>query len=191
MKYLNHAIIAIACTLAGCSDKTGAEDNLGPSPVVTTPDTTDAASPASRGNASVVAADQLKIFVSDPRVRNWDGIGLRQSGMLVSNGTNGYLMFGPKIPFRAGKYRANIFGDRLAIAQGNSITFDATSDAGKQVLGKLELDESATSTAGQPLASFEFELPVDVQDLEIRAFVTSGSTLSIRNYEVVPVEAAR
>ena len=135
-------------------------------------------------SGSIIRDTELKMFVSDAKVQNWPGIGLRKGNNLLSNGTNGYLMFGPKVPFKAGDYTVTINGDQLNIAADNSIILDATSNGGKNILGSLTLDDKASLTKGQPLATFDFSVPEDIKDLEIRVFTTSGSTIGISDYEV-------
>ena len=138
-------------------------------------------------NPSIVESNRLVMHASDPRVQNWEGIGTRDGGRLISNATNGYLMFGPKLPFEAGKYRVSIYGDNLEIAADNSLVFDVTSNEGKQVHAKLGLDDKVGFTPTEPMASFEFELPAPVDDLEVRAYVTSGTAVTLTRYEVIPV----
>lgn len=138
-------------------------------------------------NPSIVESNRLVMYASDPRVQNWEGIGTRDGGRLISNATNGYLMFGPKLPFDAGKYRVSIYGDSLEIATENSLVFDVTSNEGKQVHAKLGLDDKVGFTPTEPMASFEFELPAPVDDLEVRAYVTSGTAVTLTRYEVTPV----
>lgn len=135
---------------------------------------------------SKVATNHLDMYVADGRVQNWQGIGSRNGDKLTSNATNGYLMFGPKVSFDAGKYKVTVHGEDLHIAAGNSITFDAVSDEGKQVHAKHVLDAATGTEAGMPLAEFTFSLPEAVSDLEIRAYVTSGSQVALTRYEVAP-----
>jgi len=143
--------------------------------------------PASAASAAPVS--ELSMRASDANIQNWPGIGSKEGGVLKSNATNGYLMFGPKLAFNAGTYQVTVQGNALKVAPENAVTFDVTSNAGKTVHAKSVIDASTpTWTAGTPLVAFEFTLPAPVTDLEVRAFVSSGSEVEISGYDIKPVQ---
>lgn len=182
------AVCALTVALAACKQEA-------PSPASTAAPAPEAPAievgqgPQAVADASLVTGTELTMYASDARVQNWQGIGTREPNRLVSNATNGYLMFGPKVPFEAGKYRVTVFGDVLDIAPGNKIVLDVTGNGGQDVFGKTELDDTAKLNEAGEVASWDFELAAPVQDFEVRAFVTSGSTVAITRYEVKPVAA--
>lgn len=143
--------------------------------------------PVAVDSRSQVTTDHLDMYVADGRVQTWEGVGTRSGDKLTSSATDGFLMFGPKVPFAAGEYKVIVHGEGLAIAPENSITFDVTSNAGEQIHAKQTLDASASVQTGQPLAEFTFSLPEAVTDLEVRAFVTSGSQVTLTRFEVTRV----
>ena len=185
--------VLAACTLtlalAACQQEAPQPAATAPAPE--TPEITvgEGQGPQPVAEGSVVTGNELAMVASDPRVQNWDGIGTREAGRLVSNATNGYLMFGPKVPFEAGKYRVTVFGDVLTIAEGNKIVFDVTCNGVQQVFGKTELDQTAKLGENGELASWDVDVTAPVTDIEVRAFVTSGATVAITRYEVKPAAA--
>lgn len=179
--------LAALSALSACDDKT--------QPATASEQQTPTAS-AEPGLTSVtidsrsdVSTNSLDMYVTDPRVQNWEGIGTRSGSHLTSNGTNGFLMFGPKVPFDAGDYQVTIYGEGLKITGDDSITFDITSDEGKEVYAVQVLDKNTVVSAGAPLTTFTFALPQPVNDLEVRAYVTSGSEVTITRYEVIPTSS--
>lgn len=138
-------------------------------------------------NPSIVEPNRLMMYVSDPRVQTWDGIGSLEGDRLVSKAANGHLMFGPKLPFEAGRYRVTIYGDRLQIMADNSVLFDVASNAGKEIHAEFDLDDKFNFVPTEPMATFEFELAAPVDDLEVRAYVTSGAAVTLTRYEVTPI----
>lgn len=138
---------------------------------------------------SAAPVSELSLQASDASIQNWPGIGSKEGGVLKSNATNGYLMFGPKVAFNPGTYQVTVQGNALKVAPENAVTFDVTSNAGKTVYTKKVIDASTPAwTAGAPLTTFEFTLPTPVTDLEIRAFVSSGSEVEISGYDIKPVQ---
>jgi len=175
--------LALALVLLGACSKQ--PDDMPPEKMpgeqAPAPETPTAATPTAE-----ISSTSLKITTADPRVKNWDGVGELKDGKLTSNATSGYLMFGPKVPFDAGKYMVTIKGHVASIGDGNHIKFDATSQSGKQVHGLTRL-ESLSNIKDDIIANFEIDIQEPIQDLEIRAFVTSGVSISISAYEVTPI----
>jgi hypothetical protein len=185
------AILLALSTLTACGDKEAQTPPETAAVEQSTPEspTAPVLTPVAADSRSQVTPTHLDLYVADSRVANWEGIGTRNGDRLTSNATNGYLMFGPKVPFDAGNYEVTIHGEGLKIGPGNSITFDITSDEGKQVHAKQVLDDTTTVQPGAPLATFTFSLAEPVTDLEVRAYVTSGSEVTISRYEVNPVQS--
>ena len=180
------AIAVAVGLLAGC-DRQPPQTNTEP-PVK--PETQSPAAPPTPPRAndprSQVTANRIDMYVADGRVQNWEGIGTRDGDRLATNATNGFLMFGPKVPFDAGSYKVALYGENLKIAADDSIKFDVTSNEGKQVYATHTLDQTASVQSGAALAEFTFVLPEAVTDLEVRAYVTSGSQVTLTRYEVTP-----
>ena len=76
------------------------------------------------------AAESLSMMASNPKVGNWKGVGTKQDGMLVTNGTAGYLMFGPYANLKAGTYNVEVKGAIRSIGTGQKVVFDAVSNKG-------------------------------------------------------------
>jgi hypothetical protein len=181
--------LVVAATLSACSEGTQTGSTPAEQPAATqTPATAEPITPVV-DSRSQIGSNQLDMYMSDARIQNWQGIGTRDGNRLISNATNGFLMFGPKVPFDAGSYQVTIYGERVKIGKDNSITFDVTSNEGKQVYAKKVLDQTASVAPDAPLATFTFSLPEPVTDLEVRAYVTSGSEVTITRYEVKPASS--
>ena len=186
-------VVLLSTTLLGCTQ--GNQNSASADPAATdseTPrpadglSTTQTPAPAA---ATAAPVSELSALASDASIMNWPGIGSKEGGVLKSNATNGYLMFGPKVAFNAGTYQVTVQGNALKVAPENAVTFDVTSNAGETVHAKSVIDASTPAwTAGTPLTTFEFTLPAPVTDLEVRAFVSSGSEIEISGYDIKPVQ---
>lgn len=109
-----------------------------------------------------------------------------EGNSLVTTGVPGFVMFGPYVPLAAGTYHVTVNGNIQSIQQDSSIKFDVVSSAG----GKAHGEQTITSSepANGQIASFDFTLPEDVVDLELRAQVGPGVQMGIDSYRVAKAE---
>lgn len=142
-----------------------------------TPDSPSAESPA----------HEIRMQVESPDVLSEPTAGALDGDRLVSNGGEGYLMFGPYASISAGNYHLTVQGDLSQVPSGSPVRFDVVSSKGTLTHGSTEVSE----TTGGMLASFPVAIDQDVSDLEVRAWVPSGTVLHIRSYELLQADAAR
>lgn len=109
-------------------------------------------------------------------------------GRIMSTGKAGFMMFGPYVPWSAGRFRATIFGSVVA-DDGELGRIDVAHSAGQSLVASRPITaEQAEALGNGALAVIDFALEVPVSDLEVRAFVAERTALSISGYEIVPVD---
>ncbi|MCD9098587.1 hypothetical protein LU699_11965 [Luteimonas fraxinea] len=126
---------------------------------------------------------ESKDVLSEPKAGALDG------DRLVSNGGEGYLMFGPYASLSAGSYVLTVHGDITQLTPGSAAKFDVVSSKGTLTHGSMEVSET-TGTDGT-LTSFPVTVDQNVSDLEIRAWVPAGAELQVRSYELLQATATR
>jgi hypothetical protein len=109
-----------------------------------------------------------------------------EGNALVSTGAPGYVMFGPYLPFVAGKYRVTVRGSIPNLTNGAQVRFDAVSAGASSVHGE-QIVTTAVPAAGT-IAQFDVTIPEGVMDLELRAETTGGAEVRIESYEVVKAD---
>lgn len=109
-------------------------------------------------------------------------VGVIEAGELHSASRRGYLLYGPYIRMRKGKYQLTINGK---LSHG-SLTVDVVSDKGKTFHFEMKIAAGASDT-GQLLQE-EVELLEDVTDLEVRVFVERTDEVTIAGYDLEPIK---
>lgn len=118
--------------------------------------------------------------------------GLHFGPSLKANGVGGLLSFGPHWRLSAGNYEVQIFG-AVEEPTRESVLFEVVSAHGKQMHAELRvmLPKDAESAM---ILRMRFNLAREVEDLELRCFVESGSSLRLDRVlitpETVPVTTA-
>ena len=99
---------------------------------------------------------------------------------IISDGSAGFLLYGPYVPMTAGSYRLQVRGEVLEPG-AKPARIDV-------VNGEMTLAEgwvSATSRGFGQLVFVDFDVPADgVQALEVRAEVASGAKVRIKDYTI-------
>jgi hypothetical protein len=104
-------------------------------------------------------------------------VGKFEDGALSTTGHEGYLLFGPYEPLKAGTYELNILG----IAPQAEETFvDIASGRGKVLHAKHDI----ASGSGPVLLQETVEIDEDVTDVEVRLYVTADTEMAIEAYEL-------
>lgn len=166
--------VLLVTALAACSGKGGAGDEVASG--ATSGVTSSAAAPA----ANPVLADHLSIHVGDEALHTMEGVGVINGQELVSTGKDGFLAFGPYAAIKAGTYVAKFQGEVKSLPEGAKVLLDADVNKGAQVLGQREV------TSVGPLGEYEFTLPADATDLEVRVSVVGKAEVTLTGYEVAP-----
>lgn len=108
--------------------------------------------------------------------------GVRSGSSILSNGTEGFLLYGPYQPLEKGKYSVRLRYDATYLS-GNE-WLDITCDAG---VNKLHHHEMVSSLVDDSSLSFLIENDHYVSDLEIRVFVDATTQISIYLIEITPI----
>lgn len=167
----NLVAMALAASLAACGGKQEAAEPMPPTaeaPVVESKPT-DAL-------AVINPVDSLSRRLADDGYATQSG--KLSDGLLTNDGKDGYLLFGPYAPFKAGIYTVSIKGALLDLPAGGKVRLDVASHKGKEIHGGVDV-----STLGE-LPAFEFTLPESVADLEVRVRTTGNAKVSIESYQV-------
>ena len=101
------------------------------------------------------------------------------NGELVTTGKAGALFFGPYIRWPAGKYKLVVKGQG---PDGAGAWIDVTAQKGSKRFVKVDLKPGASS--GGTIASTEFSLDEQVEDLEVRMWVEAATRASVTSYEI-------
>jgi glycosyltransferase involved in cell wall biosynthesis len=123
-----------------------------------------------------------RFWGSDKRLHTQVGKRLWQS--IVSDGTAGFLTYGPYIALAPGSYEVIVRGER-GLARNIAATIDVAVEKGENHLCKGILRDEVEGT--DLLAAMQFTLHKHCTDLEVRIWVDEGSTLSISRLEIAPL----
>jgi glycosyltransferase involved in cell wall biosynthesis len=123
-----------------------------------------------------------RFWGSDKRLHTQVGKRLWQS--IVSEGTAGFLIYGPYLALAPGSYEVIVRGER-GLARNIAATIDVAVEKGESHLCKGVLRNEVEGT--DLLAAMQFTLHKHCTDLEVRIWVDEGSTLSISRLEIAPL----
>lgn len=107
--------------------------------------------------------------------------GARVGPWRESQGQEGFLVYGPYLPLRAGLYRLSVMGESAKVVHGD---VDVISDAGRVRHGKFPLEAGH----GFLLREVTVALPQDVVDLQVRVWVSEHDVVRLSGYALTPVE---
>lgn len=106
-------------------------------------------------------------------------VGVLEANALVSTGQAGFLLYGPYVAMKAGKYRLEVSGQ----AQGPSSGYvDVVSQKGTKKHAQFSF-----SPADRSLVQGQVVLKEPVEDLEVRVYVGNGDKVRVEGYELVPL----
>ena len=110
--------------------------------------------------------------------------GIFEDLAMFTDGKAGHLQFGPYAALEAGTYRLTLFGEAQNARLG---FFDVVSSKGSMVHLRQSIDSFETGQNGQ-LVTAIVDLKADVEDLEVRVYVTAGDVLQLTGYELIRVQ---
>ncbi|MBC7656610.1 MAG: glycosyltransferase, partial [Frankiaceae bacterium] len=125
-------------------------------------------------------SDRYVFPATDPRLSRQ--VGLLRHQRLLSDQRSGFLVYGPYASFAAGNYRLLVMGEWLS-TDGPDIWLDVVTGQGNHRLAHHDVAPGQRHAAGV-LLQFEFRLLADVQDLEIRLWVSAETRVAVAGFEV-------
>lgn len=181
MKKQGYAItgLMMVLLLAACNrqDQAGLEpmpENQGNQPAATSV----AVPPKTAVAPATAFADHLSRSVMTDKY--FTQVGTLVDGALVNDGSkDGYLLFGPYAPLRAGTYNLLIVGNIDSLPDGSKVNLDVASEKGKVVHGGQEVTQSGA------FPSFDVVVAKDSTDLEVRIRVPQHAKVSVKAYQLV------
>ncbi|MBS3984057.1 MAG: glycosyltransferase [Selenomonadales bacterium] len=107
--------------------------------------------------------------------------GRRSAIGVHSQGTEGWLLYGPYVAVPAGDYELLLYGHAQTLGDA---WVDVCANRGETVLAKVPLQSHGVSgEQGAELVRFMFSIERDLQDLEIRVWATEESILTVTRVE--------
>jgi hypothetical protein len=92
-------------------------------------------------------------------------------------------MFGPYSAMAAGTYKVTFYGQFDGSQPSKPLVLDVAYAQGASIVKSVEVQPADSSNG--TLATFEFTLPQQVTDLEVRARVAEAAHVTIKGYQVV------
>jgi len=109
-------------------------------------------------------------------------VGVIENGQLVSDGKQGFLLFGPYRPLNAGRYRLVVRGEGTVT---DTAWVDVVSHKGTVQHAKFPLSSPSDGNKGI-LAKGMVTMKSPVKDVEVRVFVGGQDVVRLDGYELVP-----
>ena len=107
-------------------------------------------------------------------------VGVRVGKSITTNGKTGFLLYGPYIPVQKGLYKLSVFGN---IKNASESYIEVVSQKGTKTYKKISLRDSKN---GIILTGESIEFPADLEDVEIRVWVTDKDELEVSGYRLMP-----
>lgn len=105
-------------------------------------------------------------------------------GSFSTNGTQGFLVYGPYVDLAPGNYRLNLHGEAPVSSEAR---YDVAVDQGATVLAEGVLPEPGVD--GSPLLSRDIALPQGARGLEIRLWVDTQADLRLDAIEILALDS--
>lgn len=99
---------------------------------------------------------------------------------MVTNGEHGFLHFGPYDALEKGRYRLTLYGN-VSVAEGGFIDIISNN---KDLWLKRPISE-LSNMPGEVIFRDTFSIKRDVENLEVRVYVSDKDSLSLRGYDLV------
>jgi len=109
-------------------------------------------------------------------------VGVIENGQLVSDGKQGFLLFGPYRPLNASRYRLVVRGEGTVT---DTAWVDVASQKGTVQHAKFPLSSTSVGNKGV-LAKGVVTMESPVKDAEVRVFVGGQDVVRLDGYELVP-----
>lgn len=107
-------------------------------------------------------------------------VGAAEGFDMVSQQRAGYLLFGPYVPLKAGKYHLSVAGQATQLG---AAYVDVVSDKGANVHARFNLKKNSNNFL---IDKVEVNLSSSVNDLEVRVWVGEGDALRLHGYSLKP-----
>jgi len=139
-----------------------------------------------RWNTSWSADGVIRMWANDKRL--YTQVGIRSGRDILSNGQQGFLVYGPYMPLASGCYLVRVKG---SISQGEigGARIDAVADKAQLMLGVSE-DWTAAEDGGY-LVSLPIVLEKPCSDFEVRIWVSARSLFKISMLEITPASTGK
>ena len=126
-----------------------------------------------------------RLRAADPRFHSQ--VGRRTHEGVQSQGSAGYLLYGPYIEVPAGNYELSLYG-RAGTQGVDGATVDVCAARGEQVLAKAPLQSDGLGIGQDTeLARLAFRTERATTDLETRVWTSEASSLTVTRVEFTPV----
>lgn len=102
-------------------------------------------------------------------------VGALKEDRLISQGQEGFLLFGPGAPLNPGKYNLTIYGSSET---HETAWVDVSSRLGETIHGRFQIDPKDERV----LLTTQIDLPGDIKDLEVRVYVGSEDNVQLDGY---------
>ena len=109
-------------------------------------------------------------------------VGVIENGQLVSDGKQGFLLFGPYQPLNAGRYRLVVLGEGTVT---DTAWVDVVSKKGTVQYARFPLSSTSDVNKGV-LAEGSVTLESLVKDVEVRVFVGNRDVVRLTGYNLIP-----
>jgi hypothetical protein len=117
-----------------------------------------------------------------PALARMSQVGRLRGAWLESDGRAGFLFFGPYRPLRAGRYELQLQGRASRVGS-------AYVDVAAQGARAIYLKQMLAVQPGASLGRWQFDLPQDVADAQVRVWVGAGEQLAVSDYTLVRLDA--
>ncbi|MTI53322.1 hypothetical protein [Geosporobacter ferrireducens] len=109
-----------------------------------------------------------------------------ENGTFVSNGEEGFLLYGPYQKMKSGRYKLVIEG--ISEEQSSELGFvDIVADAGKTIIAKSPIDKKELQD-GYVVRDFLFDITSPLSDVEFRVCVPKNTIIEVKNIKIEKVD---
>jgi hypothetical protein len=114
-------------------------------------------------------------------------VGRVENGAIYTTGETGFLCYGPYVSLNSGQYRLTVEGEASFV---DNAWVDVVSHKGTHQYAKFPLS-TTSSDSSNVLASGELtinEYVEDIEDIEVRIYVSASDTMRLDKYELVQIK---
>lgn len=110
-------------------------------------------------------------------------VGELQGDKIVTTGCEGFLSDGPWQALKAGDYRLGIDG-RMMVPERGEARIEIVRNKGEDIVWQSTIKTTDTES---PMIEAEINLPEDIEDLELRIWVSAEVEAEIKGYQIEPI----
>jgi len=107
-------------------------------------------------------------------------VGNIEDKSISSKSKSGFLVYGPYVPLKAGRYHLSVVGH---VTQLVGAYVDVVSDKGAKIHAKFDLSKSKNNFL---IDEAEVNIPSNISDLEVRVWVSEGDEIELYGYSLKP-----